>query len=172
MHGTYAEAEGRQALRFERRLAHPVDVVWRAITEPGELAHWFPSAVTIDLRVGGAMRFEFEGHDMPAMTGEVTELDPPRRLAFLWGDELLRFELEPADGGAATLLRFTHELSERDTAARNAAGWHVCLDRLAGHLDGGDDAAPGAEPTPEWSALYDEYQARGVPAGAPIPGRG
>ena len=64
MHGTYAEAEGRQALRFERRLTHPVDVVWRAITEPGELAHWFPSAVTIDLRVGGAMRFEFEGHDL------------------------------------------------------------------------------------------------------------
>ena len=172
MHGRYEEADGRAALRFERRLRHPVARVWRALTEPEELAHWFPSAVTVDLRLGGAMAFELAGHDLPPMSGEVVELDPPHRLAFLWGEELLRFELEPADGGAATLLRFTHLLTERDTAARNAAGWHVCFDRLEDHLGGAVAGAPGGEPTREWSALYDAYREQGVPAGAPIPGRG
>ena len=30
MHGTYETLDGRPAVRFERRLEHPVDVVWRA----------------------------------------------------------------------------------------------------------------------------------------------
>ena len=55
-------------------------------------------------------------------------------------------------------------------AARDAAGWHVCLDRLGDHLDGAATAAPTAEPTGEWRRHYAEYQSRGVPAGAPVPG--
>src|SRR3954468_651225 len=99
MHGTYDTVEGRPAVRFERPLAHPVERVWRAVTEPEELAHWFPAGVSVDLRVGGAIAFAL-GDD-----GEVTELAPPRRFAFTWGEQLLRFELEPYDGGC--LLRFT-----------------------------------------------------------------
>jgi uncharacterized protein YndB with AHSA1/START domain len=171
MHGTYTTVDGRPALRFDRRYEHPVEAVWRAVSEPAELAHWFPTQVAVDLRPGGAMTFTFEEHDLPQMDGEVTELDEPRLLAFRWGEELLRFELEPVDGGAATQLTFTHVLSEENTAARNAAGWHVCLARLAEHLDGEDATAPGTGATPEWQALYDEYQERGVPAGAAIPGR-
>ena len=37
MSGSYATIQDQPALRFERRLAHPIDVVWRAITEPDEL---------------------------------------------------------------------------------------------------------------------------------------
>ena len=54
-------------------------------------------------------------------------------------------------------------------AARNAAGWHVCLDRLAARLAGEQTAAPGSGPTEEWRGHYDEYQRRDVPSGAPIP---
>jgi hypothetical protein len=31
-------------LKYERRLAHPRDVVWKAITDPKELAMWFNSS--------------------------------------------------------------------------------------------------------------------------------
>lgn len=55
MQGTFETIDGRPALRFERDLAHPVDAVWRAVTDPVELAHWFPTHVTVDLRIGGAM---------------------------------------------------------------------------------------------------------------------
>jgi len=166
MYGSYATIEDQPTLSFERRLSHPVERVWRAITEPGELEHWFPSKVAVDeLAAGAEISFEFE--DMPldapsTMTGHVTEFDPPRLLGFYWGEDHLRFELEPVDGGTGCALRLTVRLDSRDKAARDAAGWHVCLDRLEEHL-GGDGVSGG------WRGYYDEYQRRGVPAGAPIP---
>jgi uncharacterized protein YndB with AHSA1/START domain len=167
-HGTYEEIEGRPALRFERRYPHAVDAVWRAITDPAELEHWFPSAVELEeLRAGARITFTFREHAIPPMHGEVLELDPPRLVAFTWGDEELRFELESEEG--ETVLHFTHVLSQRDAAARDAAGWTVCLNRLGEQLGGGDATAPGSEPTDEWSGYFEEYERRGFPTGAPIP---
>ena len=168
MHGTYLDIEGRPALRFERVLDHPVDAVWAAITEPSELAHWFPARVEVDLRPGGGMTFTFADDAFPVMHGEVTELDPPRRFAFEWGGERMSFDLEPEDGGCR--LVFIHFLSERDAAARDAAGWHVCLDQMRARLAGPPAEAPGTEPTEEHRALMDEYERRGMPTGAPLPG--
>jgi hypothetical protein len=102
--------------------------------------------------------------------GEVTELEPPRRFAFTWGEEVLRFELEPDDGGGCR-LRFTHLVSDERQAARDAAGWHVCLDALERLLAGEPAEQPPAGPTDEWEARYAEYAARGLPTGAPVPGR-
>jgi uncharacterized protein YndB with AHSA1/START domain len=173
MYGSFETIENRPALSFERRLSHPIDVVWRAITETDELEHWFPSQVQADLRVGGRMTFTFESMPLPdgpmTMQGEVTEFDPPRRFAFLWGEDHLRFELEPLEGGDACLLRLTVLLDARDKAARDAAGWHVCLDRLEGLLAG--DAGPAKTGVNgDWRGVYEEYQRRGLPAGAVIPG--
>jgi uncharacterized protein YndB with AHSA1/START domain len=168
MYGDYATIENRPALRFERRLSHPVDVVWRAMTASEELVHWFPSRVEVDaLRPGAEMTFRFE--DMPlkdaptTISGRVTDFEPPHLFAFFWGDDHLRFELEPA-GEAACVLCLTVLLDSRDKAARDSAGWHVCLDQLEARLGGRDRAAE------DWRELYEEYQGRGAPAGAPIPG--
>jgi uncharacterized protein YndB with AHSA1/START domain len=170
MYGEYETIENRPALRFERRLSHPVEVVWRAITESDQLENWFPSRVEVDeLRPGAEMTFRFENMPLDApstMTGRVTEFDPPRLFEFYWGDDHLRFELEPVQGSAeACVLRLTVLLDEREKAARDGAGWHVCLDRLGRQLAGGE---PGGRE--DWRDLYEEYQRRGVPAGAPIPG--
>jgi uncharacterized protein YndB with AHSA1/START domain len=167
VHGTYETIENRPALRFERRLAHPIEAVWRSVTEPGELAHWFPAEVTVDLRVGGRMSFAFPDEGLPPSDGEVVECDPPRRFAFSWGEEHLSFELEPDGDGC--VLRFTHVLSARDQAARDAAGWHVCLDRMEQRLAGAGTEAPGTEATGEWREHYDEYSRRGLPTGAAVP---
>jgi uncharacterized protein YndB with AHSA1/START domain len=168
MYGTYDTIDNRPTLRFERRLSHPVDLVWRAITQSDELAQWFPSKVSIDaLQVGGELTFTFEQMPLDApsrMTGRVTEFDPPRLFAFYWGEDHLRFELDPLAGAEdACLLRLTVLLDARDKAARDAAGWHVTLDRLEAVLGG--DGAGG-----EWRGYYDEYQRRGLPIGAAIPG--
>ena len=162
MYGSYATIEDTPTLSFERRLSHPVARVWQTITEPGELEHWFPARVEADLRVGGKITFTF-GHALPAVPGEVTELDPPRLFAFRWGEDHLRFELEPLDRDEGCTLRLTVQLGTREKAARDAAGWHVCLDRLEQRLGG--EGGNG-----EWRGYYDEYQRRGLPAGAPIPG--
>jgi uncharacterized protein YndB with AHSA1/START domain len=39
-----------------------------------------------------------------ALTGEVLDVDPPRRLSFTWGEETLRFELS-GPAGVAPLTR-------------------------------------------------------------------
>jgi uncharacterized protein YndB with AHSA1/START domain len=155
VYGSYETYEGKPAVRFERIYPHPVERVWRSITVPEEMASWFPSTVEVDLREGGAMRFTFDPHLAEPMDGRVVELDPPKVFAFLWGKDLLRLELAPEGDGTRLTLIQTLEPGE---AARNASGWHVCLDKL-----GGEDT--------DWEPLYEEYQRRGVPAGAEIPGR-
>jgi uncharacterized protein YndB with AHSA1/START domain len=173
-HGTFETIDERPALRFERRIRHPVEAVWEAITKPSELVHWFPCEVEVDLRLGGRMTFHFPemtiADTASTMLGEVTELDPPRRFAFLWGEDHLHFALEPADDGTSCVLRFTVELDAREKAARDAAGWHVCLDALERRLDGGEGAITG--PGSPWREYYAEYERRGLPVGAPIPGEG
>src|SRR5262249_57441881 len=79
---------------------------------------------------GAAITFPFppEVIDM-TLTGEVLDVDEPNVLAFTWGEETLRFELSAHDGG--TRLVLIDELAA-SAAARNAAGWDTCLDRLAG----------------------------------------
>jgi uncharacterized protein YndB with AHSA1/START domain len=140
MYGSYEMIDGHPTLNFERRIAHPVEAVRRADTEPDQLVHWFPCAVEVDLRLGGKMTFTFPEGTLPdgasTTLGSVTELDPPRRFSFLWGEDHLHFELEPADGGEACVLRFSVELDSREKAARDGAGWHECLDGLERWLDG------------------------------------
>ena len=170
MYGTFEAVEGRDVLRFERRLAHPVEAVWRAVTDPAELEHWFPTTVEGDVRPGGRLRFEHRDGGHPPMEGEVTAMEPPSRFAFSWGDDQLDFRLEPADGGTGCVLRFTVVLDQREKAARDASGWHVCLDRLEAGLGGGAAAAPDSGSTDEWRGIYEEYTRRGLPTGAPVPG--
>jgi uncharacterized protein YndB with AHSA1/START domain len=167
-HGTYTQVDGRPAVRFERELRHPRDAVWRLVTEPAELAHWFPCAVELELRVGGAMRFVFSPEY--ELDGEVLECEPPSRFAFRWGRDVLIFTL--AERGAGTRLELVHVLNEEGApgAAKTAAGWHLCLDALAARLDGTHDGPAPEGPSPAWHERYGEYVAAGVPAGAQVPG--
>ncbi|MDN3356158.1 SRPBCC family protein [Actinomadura sp. DC4] len=144
MNGSLHTAGGRNVLRFERRLAHPVEKVWRAVTEPAELAHWFPAMVAMEPRVGGAMRFTFPGGEMDPTDGTVTELDPPRVFAFVWAGDPLRIELAP--DGEGTLLTFTYTFQDRPMAGSYATGWHTCLDALAHALAGTAPQEPAPYP--------------------------
>jgi uncharacterized protein YndB with AHSA1/START domain len=108
-------------------------VVWRALTEREQLRAWFPCDVVVSggrWEAGAPITFPFppEVIDM-TLTGRVLEVDEPKRLAFTWGEETLRFELSPESGG--TRLVLIDELPP-SAAARNAAGWDQCLDRMAG----------------------------------------
>jgi len=162
MDATLLRDGDRYVLRFERHLRRPVERVWRAVTEPSELAHWFPGAVEIDLTVGGKATFTQPGFEVdPELvptSGLVTELDPPRLLAFTWGDDLLRFELAPEAQGC--VLVFSHRFENRASAPRSAAGWNVCVDALVATTDGAvqgpaDAAAEGAV---SWIRYHERYR--------------
>jgi uncharacterized protein YndB with AHSA1/START domain len=130
----------RPVVRLERLLELPPEQVWTSLTDRERIATWFPCDVEVDggtWQVGAALTFRFppEVIDL-TLTGEVLTLDRPKLLRFSWGDEVLGFTLERRDG--ATVLTLDDELAPNE-AARNAAGWDVCLDRLAG-LDPDPDA--------------------------------
>jgi uncharacterized protein YndB with AHSA1/START domain len=152
----------RPAVRLERHLSDPPEVVWKALTEREQLRSWFPSDVIVSggrWEVGAAITFPFppEVIDL-TLTGEVLEVDEPNVLAFTWGDDTLRFELA-ADGGGTRLV-LVDELPA-DSAARNAAGWEQCLDRLQ-----------GLEPAPDsWQPRFEHYVAAFEAALGPQEGR-
>jgi uncharacterized protein YndB with AHSA1/START domain len=152
--------DGRAVLRFERRLAHPPEKVWRAVTDPAELAHWFPARVEMELRPGAPVHFGELDPDIGESNGEVVEVDPPKVFAFSWGGDLLRFELVP-DGAGCRLL-FSHALSGGDTwgderfAAQHAAGWDACLEMLLLWL-AGESAPADAGSMTDWFARNEEY---------------
>src|SRR4051794_17744470 len=50
--GTLDTRDDRHVMRYERRLAHPVERVWAALTQPSELRGWLADA-DIDLVAGG-----------------------------------------------------------------------------------------------------------------------
>ena len=75
--------------------------MWRAVTDPAELAHCFASRVSGQLVPGGRLSFEFPDGDMPALEGEIVELEPPRRFAFTWGDVFERAARTIAELSAA-----------------------------------------------------------------------
>lgn len=151
----------RPAVRLERELPDPPAIVWRALTEREQLRSWFPSDVIVDggqWVPGAALTFPFPAEVIDlTLTGEVLEADEPNLLAFTWGEETLRFELSPQDGG--TRLVLIDELPMK-AAARNAAGWETCLDRLA-----------GLEPSPDdWQPRFQAYAAAFEPQIGPQEG--
>jgi uncharacterized protein YndB with AHSA1/START domain len=149
MNGTLETIDGRPALRFERRLQHPVERVWRAITEPDELEAWFVARPEWKPEAG-------ETFNAMEQDGEITEVEPPRLLAWNWGGELFRFELSP-DGEGCRLV-FTHVFDDRRFGAQHAAGWEVHFGRL-------DALLAGTPQDPEesmegWGEIHERYAER------------
>jgi len=165
--GTYVEHDGRPAVRFERTYAHPIERVWAAISEPTELAHWFPSAVRYQPELGGAVEFSADPYADDA-AGVVLAYDPPYRFSLTWMSDELHFILEPVDEGHCRLT-LVNVLADRDAAARNASGWHACLAELDKLVAGRPSAGPHSDDAEPWQPVYDAHVGAGLPAGAPIP---
>jgi len=129
---TLSTENGRTVLRMQRALRHPVEKVWRAITEPGQLAGWFPAAVELDLRLDGAVAFTFEEDPGAPVdlqnSGVIRAYEPPRLIEYTWGVEVLRWELVPATDGCTLHLTATYD--DRPGSASFTSGWNLCFDAL------------------------------------------
>ena len=162
-YGTLERGEGTVTLHFTRRLAHPAEKVWRALTEQQPLAAWFPTTIEGEFVPGAPLRFSFTRPALPRMSGRMLACEPPNLLEFVWDDETLRFELTAHESG--TLLGFTATFAEKGKAARDGAGWHVCLDRLAAAA-GGHSA--GWSEDERWREVHPYYVAAFGPDAATI----
>ncbi len=152
MNGVLEQTNRGPRLRFERRLGHPLEQVWRAITQPEHLAAWFPDRIVVDRwEVGAPLRFH--GAPVPggSFDGEVRAFEPQRMWEIRWGTDIVRLEIEP--DGDGTKLTLFDTIDQVGKAARDAAGWHACLDRLEHHLDG----TPLPEAVERWQAVHQGY---------------
>jgi uncharacterized protein YndB with AHSA1/START domain len=161
--GQLFEQDGRWELRFERPLAHSVARVWSAITEPDGLSAWFPFDIEGERRSGAPLRFVFREEEGSDFTGEMVEFDPPSVMELRYeDDETLRLELTPT--GSGCVLTLINRFDEIGKAARDAAGWHACLDLLEVHLDG---TGP-IDSTERWKSVHPAYVERFGPEAATI----
>jgi uncharacterized protein YndB with AHSA1/START domain len=111
--------------RFERRLRHRPEKVWRALTEADELAGWFPARVEGKREKGACLRFRFEGEE-PDAEGRITEWEPPRLFAYTMGAEMHRWELSPlAEDGC--LLVLTSAVVLESVPANDNGALRACL---------------------------------------------
>jgi uncharacterized protein YndB with AHSA1/START domain len=125
----------------------PRERVWTALTQPEELVRWFPTErAEIDLRTGGAARFEWEDSSDEAI---VDVVEPPVRLVFRWRPAGLdrpytavSFTLEEMPGGTGTRLTLVESgfSSLPDQIAQqsqegNDAGWANELAELRAYLE-------------------------------------
>ena len=171
----YATVASPDTVRLERVLPGPIERVWAYLTESEKRAKWFAGG-PMELRAGGRVEFNFRHADFSAektppdrfkkyneghsFLGRVTACDPPRLLAYTWGDETgkhgeVMFELTPR--GKNVLLVLTHRrLPDRKEMLSVAGGWHAHLGIL-------EDVLAGCEPRGFWSThakLEKEYEKR------------
>lgn len=171
--GTLEERDGRYVTRFERRIPHPVERVWDALTRPDVMCQWYGAAeIELDLVPGG--RFVTRvgpGELADAIVAEVGEehlesedtvltVEPPVRFEHTFGgnpESIARWELE-RDGADRCILRLAHtEPSDfpRGDAPRDLSGWHAMFDLLADVLDG----TPTEWTMRRWEGLEEHYRA-------------
>ncbi len=153
---TLEHRDGAWVLTMTRKLPHRAEAVWPWLTDPQRLIRWSPVVPDAALTSTGPRQIREQPGDDPS-DGEVLSVEAPRELVHRWGADVLRWRLTDTDTGCELTLE--HRMAERDPAAMNAAGWHVCLDVLEPALDGaevhrrvGPDASQGG-----WEALRDEY---------------
>ena len=163
MYGELEQLEGQQrwCLRYTRVFPHPLEKVWRAITEPEHLAAWFPTSIDGERKAGAKLTYAHPGNvSLPPMVGHMRAYEPQSLMEFDWGGDVIRMELEPA--GEGTRLTLSDTFGEYGKSARDAAGWHLCLANLEAHLSNQQTGAL------QWKPLFVEYGRRFGPEAAAI----
>ncbi|GJM73176.1 hypothetical protein HMSSN036_53920 [Paenibacillus macerans] len=91
--------------------------------------------------------------------GYVLEVNAPHQLVLRWGTDILRWELSGFNQDKTTLV-LRHRFAERKQAPSYAAGWHLCLDGLAGTLAGEQMPSMVGEEALKygWQELYEVYE--------------
>jgi uncharacterized protein YndB with AHSA1/START domain len=102
----------KRDLRYEVDYPHPIEKVWRALTDRDAIAAWLMPNTFVPERHA---RFQFRTKPAPGFSGivdcEVLEIDPPNHLRYSWKgggiDTILAFTLTRAGDGTRMVLEHT-----------------------------------------------------------------
>lgn len=175
---THGEFTALGEVRFKRLLPGPIERVWAYLTDPEKRGLWLAGG-SVDLRVGGENRMEFDNtqlaeptepvpekyrdhaEDGCSFSGIITRYEPPHVFSHTWSEadgsaSEVTFELTPQ--GDDVLLVLTHRKlgDDHEELLSVSAGWHTHLGILMAKLK--DEA-----PLPFWSthmALEKQYEER------------
>lgn len=127
-------------------LPAPPDAVFRALTDPVELTHWFAEHAQIEPRAGGVYRF-WGRHTIGTPPQDearqtITRFQPNTELAYIWPindvDTIVTMTLAPDTKG--TTLSITHHVSGDLSLPRQGESlddyWRLAMANLSMHLDG------------------------------------
>ena len=132
MNNSLATINEEYCINIEREYAFPVDRVWDAISTGEGISAWMKYEATLERRIGGRIFVDFKSEGN--LEGVVCEWEPERVFAYTWGLSVVRWVLEPREGG--TRLRFTNSHVTPDILMGFAAGWHAFIDHLGPFLAG------------------------------------
>lgn len=141
-------------IRFERRLRHSPERVWKALTTPEGLACWLAEA-DIDLTPGGRMDLNFRQPDHEFMpdtpdrriqNNEVLVVEPYTRFEHTFGsndESVVSWRLTP--DGDGTHVQLIHRIPQGWAGGRAnvMTGWRT-------HLEGLEDAIHGVRHGWDW----------------------
>ncbi|MFO1169715.1 MAG: SRPBCC family protein [Hyphomicrobiaceae bacterium] len=165
----YGELTEPSTLKIQRLLPGPIERVWSYLTESELRRKWLASG-DMTMQMGSEFELVWKNDTLTTppgtrpdgfgaehrMASRITELDPPRKLAFTWGSTGgVSFELTPK--GHDVLLTVIHlRLPDRNLMLKVSAGWHAHLDILLARMR-------GEEPAPfwdHWQQLQKDYDKR------------
>jgi len=123
--------------------------LWEALTDPRFIRqYWFGVTIECDWKKGAPWRMVYPDGRVTD-TGEILEIDPPRRMVIRWQHELrpeikaegpgrCTIELEPV--GGAVKLTVTHEIDRPESKLITAVsgGWPRILSNLKSLLETGE----------------------------------
>jgi len=128
----------------EVRIDASPETVFEYFVDPEKMCRWMGTAAELDATSGGV--FDVSITPTFRATGEFTEIDRPRSLAFTWGYEggpvppgssLVRVTLTPDGDGTIVVLEHSG-LPDEEQKAGHTEGWVHYFERLAIVAAGGD----------------------------------
>lgn len=140
------------AIERDLDLAAPPSRVWRVLTDPVALGHWFCDEAAFSAEPGADGTFAWHGRGHTAF--RVERVEPPRHLAWRWACDpgvplddgpatLVEWWLVPAEDGGTRLTIRESGFLERDQRRRRVPGWLEALRSLSQYLERRPGVSPG-----------------------------
>ena len=123
--------------------------LWSALTQPDFIKkYWFAMTIECDWKVGSPWRLMFPDGRV-ADTGEVVEIDPPRRMVIKWRNEFrpelkaegystCAFTIEAVEGATKLTVLHTIDHDKSKLVEAVSGGWPKILSNLKSLLETGE----------------------------------